>query len=629
MAHRPEDIAALAQELPDLAWITDEAQIARLSQDFSWFSPVLKRQLQDKRGDIAVRPKTEDEIRRVVAACARRGVPITVRGSGTGNYGQIVPLHGGLILDLSGCNAFLWAQGGAGRAQAGIRLGDFDKAAQPLGWELRWQPSTFRAATLGGLYGGGFGGAGSITYGPIAAAGNVLGARVMSVEPEPQIVELRGAEALLVHHKWGTNGIVLELEIALAPALPWVEMIACFESLPAAMDFCMTLHGATPGIVKKELALMAAPIPEYFTVLAEHLPQGRHAVLMLVVASSEPATRELVAAHGGSLTYRKDQAEVRKSNRTLVEYCWNHTTLQALKVGTPLPPLWHWLYFLPLHRQSEIGADGHASAAASCRRCRCRAACGPAASSSSARRCRVWRRGAAHARPSPTSPEARAAAARWCSSRCATSCAQRCAPIPPWWSSTTSSTARPSARRRGAAAAGRAQRRAWQREIVPDEVLLFRYSALTFNGHRIHYDRRYVTEVEGYPGLVVHGPLIATLLLDLLRRQAPEADWRLQLQGRAAHLRPAPVPRQRPPLDGKTVQLWAQDHEGWLTMDATATLREARHGDAAVGLRAGLPGFGQRAAVQPARSAATTAGARCRSRWRRPARRAAARGRRR
>jgi 3-methylfumaryl-CoA hydratase len=61
---------------------------------------------------------------------------------------------------------------------------------------------------------------------------------------------------------------------------------------------------------------------------------------------------------------------------------------------------------------------------------------------------------------------------------------------------------------------------AWQRPIVPDDVLLFRYSALTFNGHRIHYDRKYVTEVEGYPGLIVHGPLIATLLMDLLRRQS-------------------------------------------------------------------------------------------------------------
>src|SRR6218665_2259233 len=64
---------------------------------------------------------------------------------------------------------------------------------------------------------------------------------------------------------------------------------------------------------------------------------------------------------------------------------------------------------------------------------------------------------------------------------------------------------------------------AWQREVRPDEVLLFRSSALTFNGHRIHYDRRYANAVEGYPGLIVHGPLIATLLLDLLRREMPEA----------------------------------------------------------------------------------------------------------
>ncbi|MBL8340339.1 MAG: FAD-binding oxidoreductase [Rubrivivax sp.] len=344
--------AAIAAELPALAWTTEQAQLARLSQDFSWFSPVLKRQLEGKRADIAVRPTSEDEIRAVVAACAKRRVPITVRGSGTGNYGQIVPLRGGLLLDMSGCNAFGWAREGAGRAQAGIRLGDFDKAAQPLGWELRWLPSTFRAASLGGLFGGGFGGAGSITYGPIAAAGNILGARVMSVEPEPQVAELRGAEALLVHHKWGTNGIVLELEIALGPALPWVEMIATFEALPDAIDCCITLHTGTPGLVKKELALMCAPIPEYFVTLAEHLPKGRHAVLMIVTESSEPATRELVAAHRGEVPYRKDRAEVKRLNRTLVEYCWNHTTLQALKLDKNLTYL--QARFDPLRQKQQV-----------------------------------------------------------------------------------------------------------------------------------------------------------------------------------------------------------------------------------------------------------------------------------
>jgi 3-methylfumaryl-CoA hydratase len=113
----------------------------------------------------------------------------------------------------------------------------------------------------------------------------------------------------------------------------------------------------------------------------------------------------------------------------------------------------------------------------------------------------------------------------------------------------------------------------FSREIAPDPVLLFRYSALTFNGHRIHYDRTYVTEVEGYPGLIVHGPLIATLLVDLLRRNSPAASVR-KFSFRAVR-----------PLfdihhfdvcgckDGENrVALWARDHEGSLAMQASAEL---------------------------------------------------------
>ena len=111
---------------------------------------------------------------------------------------------------------------------------------------------------------------------------------------------------------------------------------------------------------------------------------------------------------------------------------------------------------------------------------------------------------------------------------------------------------------------------------MPDDVLLFRYSALTFNGHRIHYDRKYVTEVEGYPGLIVHGPLIATLLMDLLRRELPDAEvasFRFKAVRPTFDLQPVPASAAQPQADGKTVRLWASDHEGWLTMDATAVLR--------------------------------------------------------
>jgi 3-methylfumaryl-CoA hydratase len=114
----------------------------------------------------------------------------------------------------------------------------------------------------------------------------------------------------------------------------------------------------------------------------------------------------------------------------------------------------------------------------------------------------------------------------------------------------------------------------WRREITPDPVLLFRYSALTFNGHRIHYDRTYVTQVEGYPGLIVHGPLIATLLTDLVRRQQPHAFIR-RFEFKAVRptfdLHPFAV-NGRPDAAGRRIDLWANDHEGWLTMKGFAEL---------------------------------------------------------
>jgi 3-methylfumaryl-CoA hydratase len=113
----------------------------------------------------------------------------------------------------------------------------------------------------------------------------------------------------------------------------------------------------------------------------------------------------------------------------------------------------------------------------------------------------------------------------------------------------------------------------WRREVVPDPMLLFRYSALTFNAHRIHYDWRYSTQVEGYPGLVVQGPLQATLLLDLLRREMPQAAI---AEFRFRAVRPvfdtAAFHVCGKLIDKKNIALWVQDHEGWLAMEASAVL---------------------------------------------------------
>jgi 3-methylfumaryl-CoA hydratase len=117
---------------------------------------------------------------------------------------------------------------------------------------------------------------------------------------------------------------------------------------------------------------------------------------------------------------------------------------------------------------------------------------------------------------------------------------------------------------------------AWSRLVTPDPVLLFRYSALTFNGHRIHYDRSYASSVEGYPGLIVHGPLIATLLADLLQRNMPEARmsaFSFRAVGSLFDTEPFTV-CGRPDPDGRTVRLWAQNMRGELAMQAEATLAD-------------------------------------------------------
>ncbi|HET9646259.1 MAG TPA: MaoC family dehydratase N-terminal domain-containing protein [Burkholderiaceae bacterium] len=285
----------------------------------------------------------------------------------------------------------------------------------------------------------------------------------------------------------------------------------------------------------------------------------------------ETSLNELKAWIGRSETVR-DQigaTPVRALNATL-----DHPPL-PVDNGTLLPPLWHWLYFLPLHRQSEIGADGHAK----------RGGFLPPvplprrmwAGSQFEFRSRV-RVGDAVERTSTiddvTAKEGRTGTLVFVKVRHEVRCNRSADPaIVEFHDIVYREPKRPDdVEPPSQQASAEAE---WQREIVPDDVLLFRYSALTFNGHRIHYDRKYVTEVEGYPGLIVHGPLIATLLLDLVRRNAPDADvasFRFKAVRPTFDLNPFRANGQCAE-DGKTIKLWAQDHEGWLTMDAVATLR--------------------------------------------------------
>jgi 3-methylfumaryl-CoA hydratase len=111
---------------------------------------------------------------------------------------------------------------------------------------------------------------------------------------------------------------------------------------------------------------------------------------------------------------------------------------------------------------------------------------------------------------------------------------------------------------------------AWRREIIADPVMLFRYSALTFIGHRIHYDLDYCRQVEGYPGLVVHGPLQTLLLLDLCRRHDPRPVKRIDYRALHPlfHFEPLSIHGQ-PDATGTMSEVWTANPAGNAAMKAT------------------------------------------------------------
>ncbi|MEB3160440.1 MAG: FAD-binding oxidoreductase [Synechocystis sp.] len=319
----------IATELTEkgLQVIQDSHQCQKLSSDFHHFSPILQAQLQGKQADLVVLARSEDEVLRLAQYCVAHQIPLTARGAGTGNYGQAVPLQGGIVLDMSQMQAIIDVQPGRAIAEPGVRLAKLDQQAQSIGWELRMAPSTYQTATIGGFVGGGSAGMGSITYGLLSEPGNVQGVRVVTMEAEPRILTLEGQATQAVLHAYGTNGIITQLTLPLAPALPWAEAIVSFDDLSTAIAFAEDL-GACGGIVKKQIAVHAAPIPHYFTALKAYVQPDCHWVMVMVSEKDWDAFTERVAVWQGEILVQQcSQSEGKKLN--LLEFNWNHTTLLA------------------------------------------------------------------------------------------------------------------------------------------------------------------------------------------------------------------------------------------------------------------------------------------------------------
>jgi len=322
------DIDGFLKAIGDVPVTTDMQRVRLRSRDYFWYSPVLNKQLHGKTADIVATPRNEEDVIRVAAACAKLRIPLTARGAATGNYGQAVPLEGGVLLDLTNMTKIEWQKPGAVRCEPGLKMNDLDAQTRPAGWELRMHPSTKRTATIGGFVGGGSGGIGSINYGGLREPGNIIATRVVTCEEKPRIIELRADAAQKVNRTYGTTGIITALEMPLAPALPWIDMIVAFDDFEEAVRFSYEVALAD-GIVKKLVTPMIWPIPQHFNALKAHCPEGKHIVICMV---SEPSVESFknVLGSRGTVTFEQPHDES-QGKEPLYEYTWNHTTLQWLK----------------------------------------------------------------------------------------------------------------------------------------------------------------------------------------------------------------------------------------------------------------------------------------------------------
>jgi FAD/FMN-containing dehydrogenase len=322
------DLAAILGR--DDAVILDPQAVERLSKDFYWYSPVLKTLLEDKRAEAVVQPRSRDEVQNILRYCFGEGIPVTIRGSGTGNYGQAIPLEGGVVIDLAFMDRILAIEpSGVAICEPGARLISIENEARKTGWELRCYPSTYVKASIGGFLAGGSGGVGSITYGGLRDNQTVRGIEVLTMEREPRYLRFEGEAVHQILHSWGTNGVITQIELTLGPRRDWAQLVVGFGSYETAYGFAEKVAN-DPATSKRLVTVFEWPIPSYFTPIQRLCPTRESLIFLLLQDAAMPDVVRRAVAAGGTVAFSQPYSEPRRGP-LLTDYTWNHTTLWALK----------------------------------------------------------------------------------------------------------------------------------------------------------------------------------------------------------------------------------------------------------------------------------------------------------
>jgi FAD/FMN-containing dehydrogenase len=256
---------------------------------------------------------------------------VVLRGGGTGNYGQAVPVDGGLIIETTKMNRILEIGDGYVRAEAGALMAEVNRALKAAGWEIAMFPSTYEIATIGGFVAGGSVGIGSLATGALREPGNLIELKVLSVEDQSRERSFTGSDVLQVHHAWGLNGVITEVTLRTVRSRDWTACMATFPSYEDAYRAGLAV-ATSPEMAPKMASVVDARIAAYFPRLEGHIREGHTLLASYVPAEDVDAFRACVAGQGGQVDQAlTDEQRREKGIPHVFEFCFNHTTLQVLK----------------------------------------------------------------------------------------------------------------------------------------------------------------------------------------------------------------------------------------------------------------------------------------------------------